>query len=43
MIIAMKYSIDGKREIRGINMEFRARYESGIEASKRGKCSESTF
>ncbi len=30
--------IDGKREIRDINMEFRARYESGIEAPKRGEC-----
>ena len=35
--------IVGKREIRDINMEFRARYESGIEAPERGKCSESTF
>ena len=35
--------IDGKREIHDINMEFRARYESGIEAPERGKCSESTF
>ncbi len=35
--------IEGKREIREINMEFRARYESGIEAPERGKCNESTF
>ncbi len=30
--------IDGKREIRDINMEFRANYESGIEAPERGNC-----
>ena len=30
--------IDGKREIRDINMEFRARYESGIEAPECGEC-----
>ena len=30
--------IDGKKEIRDINMEFRAQYESGIEAPERGKC-----
>ena len=30
--------IDGKREIRDINMEFRARYESGIEAPEHGEC-----
>ena len=30
--------IDGKREIRDINIEFRARYESGIEAPERGEC-----
>ena len=30
--------IDGKREIREINMEFRARYESGIEAPERSGC-----
>ena len=30
--------IDGKKEIRDINMEFRARYESGIEAPERSNC-----
>ena len=30
--------IDGKREIREINMEFRPRYESGIEAPERSGC-----
>ncbi|MCR4788678.1 MAG: purine biosynthesis protein PurH [Lachnospiraceae bacterium] len=30
--------IDGKREIRDINMEFRAQYESDIETSYRGEC-----
>ena len=30
--------IDGKKEIRDINMEFKARYESGIEASEKGNC-----
>lgn len=30
--------IDGKREIRDINMEFRANYESGVEAPEKGKC-----
>ncbi len=35
--------IDGKREKRDINMEFRARYESGMETPERGKCNESTF
>ena len=30
--------IDGKKEIRDINMEFRARYESGIEAPERNSC-----
>ncbi len=30
--------IDGKKEIRDINMEFRARYESGIEAPERSRC-----
>ncbi|MCR4841614.1 MAG: purine biosynthesis protein PurH [Lachnospiraceae bacterium] len=30
--------IDGKREIREINMEFRANYESGIEAPERNDC-----
>ena len=30
--------IDGKKEIRDINMEFRARYESGIEAPERNGC-----
>ena len=30
--------IDGKREIRDINMEFRAHYESGEEAPSRSSC-----
>ena len=30
--------IDGKKEIREINMEFRARYESGMEAPERESC-----
>jgi hypothetical protein len=30
--------IDGKKEIRDINMEFRARYESGMEAPERENC-----
>ncbi len=30
--------IDGKREIRDINMEFRASYESGEEAPARQSC-----
>ena len=30
--------IDGKREIREINMEFRAQYESGIEGPEQGVC-----
>ncbi len=30
--------IDGIKEIRDINMEFRAQYESGIEAPERGNC-----
>ena len=30
--------IDGKKEIRDINMEFRAIYESGIEAPERNGC-----
>ena len=30
--------IDGKKEIREINMEFRANYESGQEGPKRGTC-----
>ena len=30
--------IDGKREIRDINMEFRARYESGIEGPEKVEC-----
>jgi len=30
--------IDGKREIRDINMEFRARYESGIEGPEKTEC-----
>ena len=31
--------IDGKKEIREINMEFRARYESGVEGPEREGCS----
>ena len=30
--------IDGKREIRDINMTFRAGYESGIEGPERAEC-----
>ena len=30
--------IDGKREIREINMSFRAQYESGIEGPEKGAC-----
>ena len=30
--------IDGKREIRDINMEFRAHYEAGEEAPSRSSC-----
>lgn len=30
--------IDGKKEIRDINMEFKARYESGREAPERSGC-----
>ena len=30
--------IDGKKEIREINMEFRARYESGVEGPEKGTC-----
>ena len=30
--------IDGKREIRDINMSFRASYVSGEEAPQRGQC-----
>ncbi len=30
--------IDGKREIRDINMEFRARYESGIDGPEKSTC-----
>jgi hypothetical protein len=30
--------IDGKKEIRDINMEFRANYESGIEGPTKGNC-----
>ncbi len=30
--------IDGRKEIREINMEFRARYQSGAEAPARGGC-----
>ena len=30
--------IDGKKEIRDINMEFRARYESGIDGPTKEEC-----
>ena len=30
--------IDGKRELRDINMEFNARYVSGMDAPQRGGC-----
>ena len=30
--------IDGKKEIREINMEFRAQFESGVEGPERGNC-----
>ncbi|MCR4608099.1 MAG: purine biosynthesis protein PurH [Eubacterium sp.] len=30
--------IDGKKEIRDINMEFRARYESGIDGPEKMDC-----
>ena len=30
--------IDGKKEIRDINMEFKARYESGIETPEKSSC-----
>ena len=30
--------IDGKKEIRDINMEFHARYESGMEVPEKGNC-----
>ena len=30
--------IDGKKEIRDINMEFRANYESGVEGPERENC-----
>jgi hypothetical protein len=30
--------IDGKKEIREINMEFRARYESGVEGPVKADC-----
>ena len=30
--------IDGKKEIRDINMEFKAQYESGIEVPERNSC-----
>lgn len=31
--------IDGKKEIRDINMEFRAHYEAGIEIPEKADCS----
>ena len=31
--------IDGKKEIRDINMEFRAHFESGIEVPEKAECS----
>ena len=30
--------IDGKKEIKDINMEFHARYESGIEGPEKAEC-----
>ena len=30
--------IDGKREIRDINMEFRAHYESGVDGPEKTEC-----
>ena len=30
--------IDGKKEIREINMEFRARYESGVDGPEKADC-----
>ena len=30
--------IDGKKELREINMEFNARYVSGMDAPQRGSC-----
>ena len=30
--------IDGKREIRDINMEFKARYESGLDGREKSGC-----
>ena len=30
--------IDGKKEIRDINMEFRARYESGVDGPEKAEC-----
>ncbi len=30
--------IDGKKEIRDVNMEFKVRYESGIEAPEKENC-----
>lgn len=35
--------IDGKKELREINMAFRARYTSGEEGPERGNCGFSTF
>ena len=32
------YYIDGKKEIRDINMEFRAHYESGMEVPEKSGC-----
>jgi hypothetical protein len=30
--------IDGKKEIRDINMEFRAHYESGVDGPEKSEC-----
>lgn len=30
--------IEGKKELREINMEFRAHYESGVDGPERGAC-----
>ena len=35
--------IDGKKEIRDINMEFRARYESGIDGPTKEECGYAKF
>ncbi len=37
-ISTVGHYIDGKKEIKDINMEFRANYQSGIEAPEREEC-----